>query len=155
MIARICTSEINLKCEQLRTMKMKATEIIQRYVDVWNGRDAAALVGAFTKAGIYCSPDTDPGINGEALATFVKGVWTAFPDFAVELLNVGEIEAGVVALHWRVRGTNTGPGADESKPTGRTVSFKGASIIRVEGDKIRSDHAYFDRKTIDEQLAPK
>jgi steroid delta-isomerase-like uncharacterized protein len=134
---------------------MKATEIIQRYVDVWNGRDAAALVDAFTKDGIYCSPDTDPGINGEALATFVKGVWTAFPDFTVELLNVGEIEAGVVALHWRVRGTNTGPGADESKPTGRTVSFKGASIARLEGDKIRSDYAYFDRKTIEEQLAPK
>ena len=75
---------------------MKATEIIQRYVDVWNGRDAAALVGAFTKDGLYCSPDTDPGFNGEALATFVKGVWTAFPDFTIELLNVGEIEAGVV-----------------------------------------------------------
>ena len=70
---------------------MKATEIIQRYVDVWNGRDAAALVDAFTKDGIYCSPDTDPGINGEALATFVKGVWTAFPDFTVEPLTVGEI----------------------------------------------------------------
>jgi predicted ester cyclase len=35
------------------------------------------------------------------------------------------------------------------------MSFKGASIIRVKGDKIRSDHAYFDRKTIEEQLAPK
>ena len=103
---------------------MKATEIIQRYFDVWNGRDAAALVGAFTKDGIYCSPDTDPGINGEALATFVKGIWTAFPDFTVEPLNVGEIEAGVVALHWRVRGTNTGPGEDGSEPTGRSVSFQ-------------------------------
>jgi len=61
----------------------------------------------------------------------------------------------VVALHWRVRGTNTGPGADESKPTGRTVSFKGASIVRLEGDKIRSDHAYFVGRGLDEQLEPK
>ena len=134
---------------------MNATEIIYHYVDVWNGRDSAALVGAFTKDGVYCSPDTDPGVNGEALATFARGLLTAFPDFTVELLNVGEIEAGVVALHWRVRGTNTGPGADESKPTGRTVSFKGASIVRLEGDKIRSDQAYFDRKALDQQLAPK
>ena len=134
---------------------MNATEIIQHYVDLWNGRDAAALVGAFTKDGIYCSPDTDPGINEEALATFVKGVWTAFPDFTVEPLTVGEIEAGVVALHWRVRGTNTGPGGDGSEPTGRSVSFQGASIIRVEGDKILSDQTYFDRKGLDEQLAPK
>src|SRR5580704_513229 len=97
---------------------MKATEIIQRYVDVWNGRDADALLAVFTKDGIYCSPDTDPGINGEALATFVKGVWTAFPDFTVQLLNVGEIEAGVVALHWRVRGTNTGPEQMKANPRG-------------------------------------
>ena len=134
---------------------MNTTEIIRRHVDAWNGYDPAVFVGNFTKDGTYCSPQTYPGVSGEALATFAKGLWTAFPDLTIELLKVGEIEAGVVALHWRASGTNTGPGADESKPTGRTVSFKGASIIRVEGDKIRSDHAYFDRKTIDEQLAPK
>jgi steroid delta-isomerase-like uncharacterized protein len=134
---------------------MNATDVIQRYVDLWNGRDAAALVGAFTKDGVYCSPDTDPGVNGEGFATFAKGLWAVFPDLTIEILKVGEIEAGVVALHWRASGTNTGPGADESKPTGRTASVKGASIIRVEGDKIRSDYAYFDRKTIEEQLAPK
>jgi SnoaL-like domain len=85
---------------------MNATEIIQHYVDLWNGRDAAALVGAFTKDGVYCSPDTDPGVNGEALATFAKGLWSAFPDLTIELLKVGEIEAGMVALHWRASGTN-------------------------------------------------
>jgi len=53
-----------------------------------------------------------------------------------------------------VRGTNTGPGGDGSEPTGRSVSFQGASIIRVEGDKILSDQTYFDRKGLDEQLAP-
>jgi hypothetical protein len=111
---------------------MKATEIIQCYVDVWNGRDIDAFLAVFTKDGTYCNPDTYPGIGGEALAAFIKGVWTAFPDFSVELLNAGEIEPGLIADHWRVRGTNTGPGADGSEPTGRTVSFQGASIIRVE-----------------------
>jgi hypothetical protein len=50
---------------------MKATEVTRRYRDTWNGRDADALVD-----GTYCSPDTHPGIGGEALANFVKGVWT-------------------------------------------------------------------------------
>lgn len=40
-------------------------------------------------------------------------------------------------------------------PTGRAVSLKGASIIQVEGDKIASDHTYFDRAAFDEQLNPK
>ena len=66
----------------------------RRYQDLWNGRDADALVAAFTKDGIFCNPDTYPGISGEALAEFVKKVWRAFPDFRIELLNAGEIEPG-------------------------------------------------------------
>jgi predicted ester cyclase len=133
---------------------MKTTEIARRYHDTWNGRDAEALVACFTKDGTFCNPDTYPGIGGEDLANFVKGVWTAVPDISFELLNAGEIEPGLVAHHWQACGTNTGPGADGSEPTGRTVSFKGASIIQVEGDKIRSDQCYFDRKALDKQLEP-
>jgi predicted ester cyclase len=96
-----------------------------------------------------------PRNTRRSLAAFVKGVWTAIPDFSIEMLNAGEIEPGLVAHHWLIRGTNTGPGADGSEPTGRSFSFKGASIIQVEGDKIRSDQAYFDRKALDQQLAPK
>jgi ketosteroid isomerase-like protein len=52
----------------------------------------------------------------------------------------GEIEPGLVAHHWLIKGTSEG----------KAFSFKGASIIRVEGDKIRSDEAYFDRKALEE-----
>lgn len=133
---------------------MKATEVIKRYRDAWNGRNADALVGCFTKDGTYCSPDTYPGIGGEDLANFAKGVWAWVPDFSVELLNVGEIEPGLVALHWIDRGTDVGPRPDGSKGTGRTFSFKGASIVQLEGDKVRSDEAYFDGRALDKQLAP-
>ena len=134
---------------------MHATDVIRHYVDLWNGRNADALLAVFTKDGTYSNPDTYPGVGGEALAAFAKGVWTAFPDFSIELLNAGEIEAGVGALHWLARGTNTGPGADGSDPTGRTVSFKGASIIQIEGDKLRSETAYFDPNLMQEQLGAK
>jgi hypothetical protein len=120
-------------------MTTNATEVARRYHETWNGRDAEALVSFFTEDGIFCNPDTYPGINGEALANFVKGVWEAVPDFSIELLNGGEIEPGVVAHHWQVKGTS------EGKP----FSFKGASIIRMEGDKIRLDEAYFDRKALE------
>jgi len=120
-------------------MTSKATEVARRYHDTWNGRDVNALVSSFTKDGIFCNPDTYPGINGEALATFVNGVWEAIPDFSIELLNAGEIEPDVVAHHWLIKGTNKG----------KAFSFKGASILHVEGDKIRSDENYFDRKALE------
>jgi hypothetical protein len=33
--------------------------------------------------------------------------------------------------------------------SGKELSFKGASIIHVEGDKIRSDECYFDLKALE------
>ena len=120
-------------------MISQATEVARRYHEMWNGRDADALVSCFTKDGIFCNPDTYPGINGEALATFVNGVWKAIPDFSIELLNGGEIEPGLVAHHWLIKGTTDG----------KAFSFKGASILHIEGDKIRSDECYFDRKALE------
>jgi ketosteroid isomerase-like protein len=117
----------------------KVTEVARLYHETWNGRDADALVGCFTKDGTFCNPDTYPGISGEALAEFVKGLWTAVPDLSIEILNAGEIEPGLVAHHWLAKGTSEG----------KAFSFKGASIVRVEGDKIRSDNAYFDRKALE------
>jgi steroid delta-isomerase-like uncharacterized protein len=134
---------------------MKATDITRRYHEAWNGRDADALVATFTKDGTFCNPDTYPGVSVEALAAYVKALWTAFPDFHIEVLNAGEIEPGLVAHHWRVQGTNTGQGADGNEPTGRALALMGASIIRVEGDKVVSDQCYFDRTAIAEQLQPK
>jgi hypothetical protein len=90
------------------------------------------------------------GVGGEDLAKFVKGLWTAVPDFSIELLSAGEIEPGVVAHHWVVRGTDA-VRPDGSKPTGRAFTIQGASIIQLEGDKIRSDQAYFDRKALDQR----
>jgi steroid delta-isomerase-like uncharacterized protein len=133
---------------------MKATEVARRYHDTWNGRDADSLVSVFAKDGTFCNPDTYPGISGEALAEFVRGVWAALPDFSIELLNAGEIEPGLVAHDWLVRGTYTGPGKDGKELAGRAVEFRGASIIQVEGDKIRSDLSYFDRQELYKQLEP-
>jgi SnoaL-like polyketide cyclase len=126
----------------------------QIMVEVKKLREAPGMAIILSQWVLKLNPDTYPGIVGQDLANFVKGVWTAVPDFSIELLNAGEIEPGLVAHHWLVRGTNTGPGADGSEPTGRSFSFKGASIIQVEGDKIRSDQAYFDRKALDKQLEP-
>jgi hypothetical protein len=95
---------------------------------------------------------------GETYGRFGREIWIGIalqwpyarihfpPDFSIEMLNDGEIAPGVEAHHWVVRGTNTGPGIDNSAPTGRKFTFKGASIVHVEGDKTRSDYAYFDRK---------
>ena len=106
-------------------------------------------------SGTFCNPDTYPGVGGEALANYVKRLWAAVADFSIELLNASEIQPGLVAHHWLVRGTDVGPRADGSKGKGRTFSIKGASIIQLEGDKIILDQCYFDGRDVRWGLRPK
>ena len=74
------------------------------------------------------------------------------PDTTVELVSVREIAPGQVAHEWLLRGTNTGPGVDDSPATGRSVIIPGNDVIAVEGGKIRSVEVSYDRQAADAQL---
>jgi SnoaL-like polyketide cyclase len=136
-------------------MTMTPTEVARRYGETWNGRDADALVAAFKEGGILCHPDTYPGVSGEAIGAFVKGLWTSFSRLSYRTAqrwrNCAKSgrQSLVSARHPYSQGT------DGSEPTGRGIALKGVSIIKVEGDKIVSDHIYFDRMAAVAQLAPK
>jgi hypothetical protein len=72
---------------------MKATEITRRYHEAWTVAMPTRLSPVSRKkerlqSGHY------PGASGEAFPAYLKGLWTAFPDFHLELLNAGEIEPG-------------------------------------------------------------
>jgi steroid delta-isomerase-like uncharacterized protein len=131
---------------------MNAIEVAQRYIDAWNRHDADAIVASFAEGGTYNNPDAGQGLTRQAIADFAKGVFAAFPDVSFEIVSIGDTGGGLVAFQWLARATNTGPLADGSPPTGRSLTQPGASFAQVEGDKIRSDKVYHDRKTMDEQL---
>jgi steroid delta-isomerase-like uncharacterized protein len=131
---------------------MNAIEVVKRYFDAWNRHDADAIFALFAEGGTFSSPDAGQGLTGQAIADFAKGVFTAFPDVSFEIVSIGDAGGGLVTWQWLARGTNTGPLADGSPPTGRSATVPGASFTQVESDKIRSEQAYLDRKTRDEQL---
>lgn len=131
---------------------INAIEVAQRYIDAWNRHDADAIVASFAEGGTYNNPDAGQGLTGEAIADFAKGVFAALPDVSFEIVSIGDSGGGLVAYQWLLRGTNTGPGLDDTPPTGRSVRVPGATFVQVKGDKIRSEYAYYDRQTMAEQL---
>jgi steroid delta-isomerase-like uncharacterized protein len=131
---------------------MNAIAAVKRYVDAWNRHDADAIVGLFAEGGTYSNPMAGQGLTGQAIASFAKGLFTVYPDASFEIVSIGDTGEGLVAWQWLARGTNSGPLADGSPSTGRSVTLPGASFTQVESDKIRSEQAYHDRQTIDEQL---
>ena len=73
----------------------------------------------------------------------------------LEIISRGDTGEGLVATQWVLHGTHTGPFMDGSPPTGRNAAYPIAIFTQVEGDKIRSEHVYFDRQTVAEQLGLK
>jgi steroid delta-isomerase-like uncharacterized protein len=134
---------------------MNAIEVAQNNFNSWNRHDAEAYVAGYADGGTYRTPRFDHGLTGSAIGDFVKSVWKAFPDASLEMISIGDTGGGLIALQWILHGTHTGPLMDGTPPSGRKVSYPGASFVQVEGDKIRSEQVYVDRQTVAELLGLK
>ena len=106
---------------------MNAIEVVKSYIDAWNRHDADAIVALFAEGGTYSNPVAGQGLTGEAIGGFAKGVFTAFPDVAFDIVSIGDTGGGLVASQWLARGANTGPLGDGSPPTGRRVTVPSSS----------------------------
>jgi steroid delta-isomerase-like uncharacterized protein len=134
---------------------MNAVEVAQNNFNSWNRHDADAIVAAYAEGGTYRTPRMGHPLTGQAIGDFAKSVWVAFPDASLEIISIGDTGGGLVAIQWILHGTHTGPLMDGTPPTGRKVSYPGASFVQVEGDKIRSEQVYVDRQTVAELLGLK
>jgi steroid delta-isomerase-like uncharacterized protein len=134
---------------------MNAIEVAQNNLNSWNRHDADAIVAAYAEGGTYRTPRMGRELTGQAIGDFAKSVWVAFPDASLEVISIGDTGGGLVAIQWMLHGTHTGPLMDGTPPTGRKVSYPGASFVQVEGDKIRSEQVYVDRQTVAELLGLK
>jgi len=134
---------------------MNAIEVAQNNLNSWNRHDADAIVAAYAEGGTYRTPRMGHPLTGQAIGDFAKSVWKAFPYASLEVISIGDTGGGLVAIQWILHGTHTGPLRDGTPPTGRKVSYPGASFVQVEGDKIRSEQTYVDRQTVAELLGLK
>jgi len=72
------------------------------------------------------------GING--VSNWLKTQWNAFPDLTIaDYFTVAQ--GDIVATHWTARGTSKGNFL-MLPPTGKMVEYTGASMYRIESDKI-------------------
>ena len=130
---------------------MRPLEIAQQYFDAWNRRDAAAVLKTFSADGTYCDPASGGRLRGEALAGYMNGLWSAFPDLSFEISSAGEAGPDLVVAQWIMRGTNSGSMMG-LPPTGKTVVVAGADFIRVADGKIQTVDGYFDSRAVPDQL---
>ena len=66
---------------------MTSLDIVKQYLDAWNVYDAEAIVKTFAADCTYRDPTTGE-ITGEAIASYAKRLWSAFPDLSFEIVNI-------------------------------------------------------------------
>jgi steroid delta-isomerase-like uncharacterized protein len=123
-------------------------EVADKFVEaLWKleeERDVEALVEIHTD-------DCDVG-NVAVSRTFsghdgLREFWTSyrntFGDMKSEFRNVFADDAGHAALEWNTTG----------KANGNEVSYDGVSLLETENGKVSRFRAYFDPRTVNEQVA--
>ena len=133
--------------EQAAPPAVAPLTVVDQYMAGWNAHDAARAASYMTDDVVYY--DATVGVpqvsRDSALKNVIQSFLTAVPD-AVWTRDSTPIIVGPdgVAFEWTFSGTQTGPFADGTKATGKKFSFKGATLIRLRGDKIAYQGDFYD-----------
>jgi steroid delta-isomerase-like uncharacterized protein len=122
-------------------------EVADRFVEALRkleeDRDVEALVEVHTDdcdVGNVAVPKTFSGHEG------LREFWTSYRDtfgeMKSEFRNVFADDAGHAALEWNTSGD----------ANGKDVSYDGVSLLEIEDDKVSRFRAYFDPRTVNEQV---
>jgi len=122
-------------------------EVADRFVEALckleQDRDVEALVEIHTEdcdVGNVAVPRTFSGHDG--LREFWTSYRDTFGDMKSEFRNVFADEEGHAALEWNTTG----------KANGNEISYDGVSLLEIEDGKVTRFRAYFDPRTVNEQV---
>ncbi len=122
-------------------------EVAERFKEaLWKleeDRDVEALAEIHAEdcsVGNVAVPKTFEGHDG--LREFWTNYRNTFDEMKSEFRSVFADDAGHAALEWTTNATEDG----------KNVSYGGVSILEIEGDKVKRFMAYFDPRSLTEQI---
>jgi steroid delta-isomerase-like uncharacterized protein len=130
-------------------------DAFQKYKAAWISQDVDAIVAFYGEDGTYTNPGTGK-ISSKAFAQWVGGLFTAIPDFKVQVVSADPIDENTLAEQWVITGTwkkpfPGGPLAGK-KPTGKSFKVSGAEFQEWDDRELESVNAYYDQMTFLTQL---
>jgi len=131
----------------MRKDDLMSQEVAERFKEaLWKleeDRDVEALVEIHAEdcsVGNVAVPKTFEGHDG--LREFWTNYRKTFDEMKSEFRNVFAEDTGHAALEWTTNATEDG----------KNISYDGVSILEIEGDKVKRFMAYFDPRSLTEQI---
>lgn len=129
-------------------------KIIDNLAKLWNGGDITIVDNIYSEDCLYHNADFVDVKGLEKIKGFVKWVYTAYPDFAITFDEPMKFKDRTVTT-FKATGTNDGPLAEDMPATGKTMSFNGVTITKIENGKIIETWAYYNQLPFYKQLGYK
>lgn len=103
---------------------------------IWNDQNYDVLAKIHSEDIIvHSSSYAEPIVGIEAFTKMVKANAITFPDFELQLGNI-YFSGDMTFLFWKAVGTNDGPFANGSPPTGKTIKIWGMAADKVVDGKV-------------------
>jgi steroid delta-isomerase-like uncharacterized protein len=137
------------------TTGVDPVSVVGGYMAAWNAHNAEKAASYMTDDVVYY--DVTIGVpqvsRDSARKNVIQAFLAAVPDCQwVRDTTPPIIGQDGVAFQWTFTGTQTGAFLDGTPATGKKFSFKGATLIRLRGDKIAFQSDYYDAYGFFKQL---
>jgi steroid delta-isomerase-like uncharacterized protein len=87
----------------------------------------------------------------DELAAHFQGLFSAMPDFRMEVVHTAE-EGDAVYARWKLTGTHTGGAFNGIEATGKRIALDGMDQFTVRDGKLVSNFVVFDQMAVGRQL---
>lgn len=134
-------------------MAADTQRIVKLEIELWNTGKPEIAKQLYSEHAERTDPNGSQPTRRQGvhqIAQFVSEVRTAFPDFHVDIKET-VAEGDHIAFHWTVTGTQRGE-FQGIPASGKRVELTGITLARLKEGKIISEHVYFDRLAMLEQL---
>jgi len=142
-----CQAPTPKAAENAAVSSVDAVSVVGGYMAAWNAHNAEKAASYMTDDVVYydAAVGTAQVSRDSAQKNVIQAFLTAVPDCQwVRDTTPPIIGTDGVAFQWTFSGTHTGPFADGTPATGKKFSFKGATLIRLRGDKIAFQGDFYD-----------
>ncbi len=117
---------------------------------IWDNKDLTAVDELFHEKCVVHSLLGD-FYGPESMKNVIQAWLKGFPDLVVK--NTAIIaEKDLVVIHWQARGSHQGE-FKGIKPTGKSISYAGVTIYRINQSKIVEYWAYLDMQHLLKQIS--
>lgn len=113
----------------------KNSNIIERYVNAWNAKNAQDIEGCFHHDGVYIDANLDHEITPSAFSERAKEIFTYFPDLEVQVDQQTLNGHNLATIRWTLVGIL------------KDRVLQGVDVFCIENEKIRSLQVYFSYDT--------